>query len=97
MRWEQHQSLGFFGFDVQAAKGVAPQMRHCRTVDLAEALRVTERTISIWRASRAHQAPAFSGGVWDSWPARESAELEVCAIEERAALAVLAHEAAAER
>lgn len=74
-----------------------PQARHTKRVDLALALRETASFIDVWLASRAHDAPAYTGGVWDSWPARETEALRICALEESAALALVQYEQTVER
>jgi hypothetical protein len=47
-------------------------------VDINEALEVAMPLLEVWWHVRKHpDAPAFSGGVWDAWPARDA---DVCAI-----------------
>lgn len=48
------------------------------TVDLDEALEVALPLLEVWWTVRKHpDAPPFSGGVWDAWPARDA---DVCAV-----------------
>jgi hypothetical protein len=58
--------------------GETPQPAYLELVDIDEALAAAEPLLEVWWVVRKHpDAPPFSGGVWDAWPARDS---DVCAI-----------------
>lgn len=64
MRWESHQAQGFFGLSPRG------QPRYMDVVDIERALEVAAPALELWVTASAHEpAPAFSGGVLDSWPA----------------------------
>lgn len=47
-------------------------------VDIDEALAAATPLLEVWWEVRKHpDAPPFSGGVWDAWPARDA---DVCAL-----------------
>lgn len=55
-------------------------------VDIDEALEdsQTSAVLDVWYSARLHEAPAYSGGVLDAWPALMVDGLAVCRSEEMA-------------
>ena len=48
------------------------------TASIDEVLRRSWRELDVYFFTQAHaEAPAFSGGVWDEWPARDADALAV--------------------
>ncbi len=77
MTWVTHQRQGFFGFD--ATGEGAPQLLHKSKVDINEALEKTHDIRAAWlRAQKHPNAPAYSGGVLDSWPQRMVDGFAIC-------------------
>lgn len=89
------QALGRFGFTVQPKKDgrpVAPQYRHKGVVDIDEAHAEVGDILAVWRATSSWpDAPPFTGGVWDAWPARVAAGLAFLRSEVGAVTAYLRH------
>lgn len=93
MTWLAHQRQGFFGWTVQRP---SPQPRHLATVDVAEACeRASDVLEAFWATLRWPNAPPFSGGVLDAWPARMADGLAVARDEWAAVQAYAQHEAQA--
>lgn len=92
MKWEADQRSGWFGWTAPARKGEAPQPRHVAAVDIDEALAAVGDILDAWRACVAWpDAPPFSGGVLDSWPARMAEGLAVCRAEFEAVMMYRRH------
>jgi len=63
-------------------------------VDIQQALAESRRALVLWRTVRAHApAPAYSGGVMDSWPAWSVDALAIANEEHNNCRAYLAAEA----
>ena len=76
-------------------KGEAAQPRWTRArVDIEEALAdpAVDLVLERWDASKHHEAPPFSGGVLDAWPALMVDGLAICRQEETAIGDWLSHE-----
>ncbi len=89
--WEAHQRMGFFGWTPDGAGPL--QMRWQARVDLERARRQVADITQRWWAMMAWDAPPFSGGVLDAWPARLADGLAVCKSEWAAIQAALKAEA----
>lgn len=88
--------MGYFGWTVQA-RG-APQFRHKGVVDVDEAFEAGREILDAWLACQDWpEAPPFSGGVLDSWPARLSDGIALCRREWAAVQAYLKSEREAQR
>ena len=86
MKWEADQRDGTIGWNPPKRQGEEPQSRMRATVDIDEALTdaKTLAVLDVWWDVRAHEAPAFSGGVRDAWPALMVEGLAVCKAESMA-------------
>ena len=94
MKWELDQSIGFFGYDVQA-KGAA-QFRHKATVDIDEAVGESIPALELWKLAQSIPGTQpFSGGILDAWPAWAVDVLAVCHNEVAAIKSYLTSEAQA--
>lgn len=61
--------MGFFGWH-PATKDTTSQPLHRQVLDIMTALAETRRAVDLYTKARVHSnAPAFSGGVLDAWPA----------------------------
>ena len=93
MKWEADQRSGFFGWSPPRRKGEAPQPRFFAVVDLEAALASVGDIIDAWVATRAWpDAPPFSGGILDAWPARLTQGLAICREEFDAVMAYHRHQ-----
>ncbi len=84
MKWEQDQSDGVLGWN-PPRKGETAQPRWTNAVtDLDEVFSDPQvrAVLDRWGAARLHEAPAYSGGVLDVWPALMVDGLAVCRHEE---------------
>ena len=92
MKWEAHQASGFFGLDTGNAGASVP--RYTSRVDITQALAEVDDVLEVWAATATwgEAAPPFSGGVWDSWPARMAQGLAVCRAEMNAVRELLLKE-----
>lgn len=89
--------MGFFGYTA-ADDDAASQPRHRAVIDLDDAFLRSEDVLDAWvDARRWPDAPPFSGGVLDAWPARLAQGLAVCRYEEAAVRACLRAEAKTRR
>lgn len=71
--------MGFFGYDGAMKKGASEQPRHMAVVDVDEALAVSGHSLELWLQARKHpDAPPFTGGVLDAWPAWAVDALAIC-------------------
>jgi hypothetical protein len=61
-----------------AEKGCAAQPLHMATVDIDEAVNANMEALTTFSTCRRHEAPPFSGGVWDSWPALVVDAFAIC-------------------
>lgn len=68
MKWKADQRNGYFGY---APAGDGPwQFLHKARVDINAALAATGELMDLWLDTQKQpNAPAFSGGVLDAWPA----------------------------
>jgi hypothetical protein len=85
--WEADRRHGFIGYEPPPDDKATPQPRFRldgETAIEAEVARATPRelTQAVWREldlyffTQSHpESPAFSGGVWDEWPARDAQAL----------------------
>ncbi len=88
MKWQADQRSGFFGWSPPCRKGEAPQPRFSAVVDIDEALAAVGDIINAWRQCLAWpDAPPFSGGILDAWPARMAEGLAECRGEFEAVMA----------
>jgi hypothetical protein len=62
-------------------------------VDIQEALHVTRDAMEAWSTAQQHEAPPFSGGVLDAWPAWAVDAFAVLTAEREAVRAYLRAEA----
>lgn len=70
MKWEADQRSGFIGWEAPEKAGHAPQPLHRGVVDIDAAFRRCRHELDLFAEARKHpDAPAFTGGVVDSWPA----------------------------
>lgn len=90
--------MGFFGYSgatVQDGKRQPGQPLHHVVVDIDVAIEHTERLYSDFRFARTQShAPAFSGGVLDSWPAESVEAFAILQAEHAAILSFLKSEQA---
>lgn len=83
--------MGFFGLTT-GSKG-SPQPRWKATVDIDEAHLEVRDILEVWRTTSLWpDAPAFSGGVWDSWPKRLAEGLAFLKAEAAVVMAYLRYE-----
>lgn len=69
MKWRADQRDGYFGY-APAKEGEAAQFLHKARVDIRAAIAATEDLMELWLDTQKQpNAPAFSGGVLDAWPA----------------------------
>jgi len=82
--WVADRRHGFVGYEPPAGNAT-PQPRFVldklpREVAMAtpaELMEKTRREFDFYFHVAGHEAPAFSGGVWDAWPARATQVLAV--------------------
>ena len=88
MKWESDQKLGegVIGWVPPKRKGESEQPRWTQRVDINEAMADSHvaAILERWWDARLHEAPAYGGGVLDSWPALMADGLALCRIEETA-------------
>jgi hypothetical protein len=89
---------GVVGWDPPKATGGADEPRMHGRVDLSEALRVSAWALDLFEQSlELPEAPLFSGGTFDAWPAKAVDALAVCRRELAAVRACEARERAREK
>lgn len=86
MKWEADQREEVFGWVPPRKRGEEPQPRWEARVDIEAALADLQVTavLDVWSSARMHEAPAYSGGVVDAWPAVMVDGLGICRTEEQA-------------
>lgn len=72
------------GWTPPKRKGEAEQPRWTTTLDIDEAFAdpAVATVLDAWASARMYEAPAYSGGVLDAWPALMVDGLAVCRSEE---------------
>lgn len=81
----QDQRIGYFGWQEQT-NGAAPQPLYKAKVDIKRAVAESADLMDLWTQMQKYpEAPPFSGGVLDAWPA-EAVDAIAIAREETATL-----------